>query len=312
MKLVVAVMTVAIFAGAAHSLAQSYNPRTGEYEMPGSPISPTSYTECDNLQKQWSQLQQQLDSAHQSCLDTHQNEPQDPRASFVETNPICSHQECQSLHTAKLSVQTKSTGAINSCRTAVAQYQQQQQKKEEAVQRIGQMMSENADALNQNIAQRNAWLNGDSPSTATASEFPAVDSGGSNAGAEIYLNPESTLVFSGNPPDNITNSWVAGTQYQGVADGYYDKQVYVWQFTKTDLDQCPGVSQFNNPIASALFQEIAIAHYQIANGLIVHSNTEKRRQFIKCVKYGDQNYPRYQVTPVHLNSSGSAVIGDSD
>lgn len=120
--------------------AQTYDPRTGIAELPGSPLSPTSSTQCDTLQQQWSQLIQALEEAHQKCLDAHSKEPEDPRASFATNNPICSHAECQSLHTARMDMKQKGDDRVQTCRAGVSQFQknqqiqQQQQEQQAAIQ----------------------------------------------------------------------------------------------------------------------------------------------------------------------------------
>src|SRR5690348_1511355 len=95
--------TLSIFLCACMTTAaaQTYDPRTGIAELPGSPVAPKSYAQCDALQQQWSQLSKAIEDAHQKCLDAHHKEAEDPRASFSPSNPVCSHPECQSLHTAR-------------------------------------------------------------------------------------------------------------------------------------------------------------------------------------------------------------------
>lgn len=336
-----------LFATAALPVGQTYDPKTGIYEMPGSPISPTSSVQCDTLQQQWSQLQQALEDGHQKCLDAHRREAEDPRASLSGSNPVCSHPACQSLHTARTDVRQKAEDRVRACRADVAQYQKRKQVEQEQQQALQRRQQERSDAAKQALEQQaeqaqfaqqkrrdavekiaaaviqnreevdqrlRAKRDADSGiSSLTASEFGSLNPPPSQAAVEQQLAPSTPSVKSGNPPDDLADRWKAGRPQQG-ADGFYNKQVYVWQFSTDDEQLCPAVSIGGASIVrQALFQETATAHYQLANGLIVHSDIEKQRGFLRCLSPGEeQDYPKYLSAPFYFKTKGTVASGVRD
>jgi hypothetical protein len=336
------------------SVAQTFDARTGVMELPGSPLSPTSDAQCDGLQRQWSQLSQALEDAHQKCLDAHQRETEDPRASMSATNPVCSHPACQSLHTARFEVGQKSRERVQACRSEVAQYQQRKQlerqqaelaerqqqeraaaarnaaeqqfelaqqveeNRREAAERMAEVLGQHADELRQMVAARqNAQFGPPSlapsplaPSTlAPASGEFTTDSPATDSPAqEVLLDPAANVVRMGNPPGNMTQLWQVG-QTRSQADGYYDTYVYVWQFSTPDSQLCPIVSIGDGSVArEALFQETAIEHYQVSQGVVIRSNLEKRKGFLRCLSPGETaGYPKYRVFPFGTKTQGDAM-----
>jgi hypothetical protein len=328
--------------------AQTYNPKTGIYEMPGSPVSPTSYSQCDDLQRQWSQLHQALEDAHQKCLDTHHAEPDDPRASLSSSNPICSHSACQALHTARTENQKRGDDRVQTCRADVAQYQRkkqleqeqiqalqrQQQKqaedakqsaeqrqqqasrleqqRQDAAEKMAQVLVENADQIRSEVLAKQQAQNVPPVSGSTTAEFtPDAPPDPIAPATAIELSFASPLVKAGNPPDDVTAPWMAG-QRRLDKDGYYDKPVYIWQFSVADAGLCPDISDGNSVVQrQALFQETATAHYQVANEHITRSVVDKQRQFVRCLPaYEFRDYPKYKIFPPHFKPTGSAGIGD--
>lgn len=331
------------------SAAQTFDARTGVMELPGSPLSPTSAAQCDALQQQWSHLSQSLDDAHQRCLDAHQREPEDPRASMAAHNRVCSHPACQSLHTARFEVGQKSKERVQACRSEVAQYQQRKQleqqqaelaqrqqqeraeaarnaaeqqselaqqveeKRREAAERMAEVLGQHADELRQMVAARQNAQFGPpplAPSTLApvSGEFtpdsPATDS----PVQEVLLDPAANVVKMGNPPANMTQLWQVG-QTRSQADGYYDSDVYIWQFSTPDSQLCPVVTIGDGSVdREALFQETAIEHYQVSQGVVIRSNLEKRKGFLRCLTPGETaGYPKYRVFPYRTKIPGDAM-----
>jgi hypothetical protein len=327
---------VLLVAGSA--FAQSYNARTGEIEMPGSPAAPSAPLECDQLASKWQQLQQQLEVAHQSCLDAHQHEPQNPRASSDPADPICSHAECQSLHGNRLQMIANGNQAVSACRTRVAIRQRQESSatgstgaplgspmpdaqlpsavqpqdvaaaRTEAARKIARAMEENAAELKLLVAERQAKYATAAADSSSASEFaPVPDNSIPPLGDS--LDTGTNLVHQGNPPDTAFNSWVAGARLPTEATGFYDKEIYSWQYLKDDPAQCPATSLSGVTVTlQALFQEVAVVHYHLTNGLIDHSVVDKQLQFLRCIPAGNPNYPVYRLTntPSLGIKSGSA------
>jgi len=331
------------------SAAQTFDARTGVMELPGSPLSPTSDAQCDALQRQWSQLSQALEEAHQKCLDAHQRETEDHRASMSATNPVCSHPACQSLHTARLEVGQKSRERVQACRSEVAQYQQRKQlerqqaelaqrqqeeraaavrnaaeqqfelaqqveeNRREAAERMAKVLGQHADELRQMVAARQNAQSGPpplAPSTlAPASGEFTTDSRATDSPAqEVLLDPAANVVKMGNPPGNMAQLWQVG-QTRSQPDGYYDTYVYVWQFSTRDSQLCPIVSIGDGSVVrEALFQETAIEHYQVSQGVVIRSNLERRKGFLRCLSPGETaGYPKYRVFPFGTKTRGDAM-----
>jgi hypothetical protein len=320
------------------AFAQNYNAATGEIEMPGSPSSPTSPAQCDKLAGQWAQLQQQLDAAHQRCLDAHQIEPEDPRASFAASNPICSHAACQSLHANRLTIGLNGTAAVNECHAQVAIHQRQSMQPfaapsgmppataltmDPAVQgfasppptapvrsgtltNVAHSLATHADEMRQLLADREAQF-ASAPTDSTLAEFaPTTDN--TIPGRADSLDTAANAVHLGNPPDTLGDSWEAGTSFPAVASGFYDRQLYVWQFLEDGSELCPPTTISGVTITlSALFQEVATVHYHVDNALIDHSVIDKQRQFIRCIPAGNTSYPKYRSFPYYLKTPTSAA-----
>jgi hypothetical protein len=109
--------------------------------LPLSPPSPESMQECDQLQAQYENLQQQLETEHQSCLAAHSKEPSNPNAGSG-VGSTCSHGECQSLHTLRYQVEDQNKIQVQACRDAVNQYQQQEAQQQAATQQAEQLASQ--------------------------------------------------------------------------------------------------------------------------------------------------------------------------
>jgi hypothetical protein len=309
-------------------------------ELPGSPLAPTSGAQCDTLRQQWSRLSQALDDAHQRCLDAHQREAEDPRASMSAGNPVCSHPACQSLHTARFDVGQKSEERVQACRAEVAQYQQrkrlerqqaelarrQQQERSEAAQqqaelaqqaeagrreaaeKIAEVLEQHADELRQMVeARQNAELV-PSALTPASGEFATDSPSGDSPATEVLLDPATNVVKTGNPPDGMATRWQVG-QTRSERDGAYDSYVYIWQFATPDSQLCPAVAIGDGSVArEALFQETAIEHYQVSNDVVIRSNLEKHKGFLRCLTPGQTaGYPKYRVFPFHQKPHGAAM-----
>lgn len=330
------------------SAAQTFDARTGVMELPGSPLSPTSDAQCDALQRQWSQLSQALEDAHQKCLDAHQRETQDPRASMSANNPVCSHPACQSLHTARSEVRQKSGERVQACRSDVAQYQQRKQlerqqaelaqrqqqeraeaarnaaeqqseltqqaeeKRREAAEKMAEVFGQHADELRQMVVARQNAQFGPPPLAAStlspaSGEFTPDSSATDSPAQEVLLDPAANVVKMGNPPGNMTQLWQVG-QTRSEADGHYETYVYIWQFSTPASQLCPVVSIGDGFVArEALFQETAIEHYQVSQGVVVRSNLEKRKGFLRCLTPGETaSYPKYRVFPFRTKTHGGA------
>jgi hypothetical protein len=326
------------------TVAQTFDPKTGIMELPGNPLAPTSGAQCDTLRQQWSRLSQALDDAHQRCLDAHQSEAEDPRASMSAGNPVCSHPACQSLHTARFDVGQKSEERVQACRSEVAQYErrkllerhqaelalrQQQERTEaareaaqqqielaqqaeagrrEAAERMAGVLEQHADELRQMVeARQNAVL---VPSTLTSAsgEFTLDSPSSDSPATEVLLDPATNVVKMGNPPEDTATRWQVG-RTRSEMDGAYDTYVYVWQFSTPDSQLCPVVPIGDGSIArEALFQETAIDHYQVSNGVVIRSNLEKRKGFLRCLSPGETaGYPKYRVFPFRTKTPGDAV-----
>jgi hypothetical protein len=325
----------ALLAGSG-AFAQRYNSRTGEIEMPGSPIAPTSPLQCDQLASQWQSLQQQLDAAHQSCLDAHQREPENPGASNDPKDPICSHSECQSLHANRLQMIANGTQAVSACRNQVqirqrfaaqriqepqfatsmpsvpepvvpsATQTQELPDRTKATQTIARSLENNASDLRELVAQqeaRYALLQTDAPN---GNEIPAIpDSAESSAGPS--LAPGSNTFFQGNPPDSLVDSWQAGVTVPVGVSGDYDRRLYVWQYVRDDAAQCPAATLSGVTLSlQALFEEVAVVHYHVTNGLIDRSVIDKDLHFLRCIPAGNPSYPMYRALP-RLNTNAAAV-----
>lgn len=354
-----AFLPILLSAAGPAAFGQTYDPRTGIAELPGNPVAPTSYTQCDTLQRQWSQLSKALEDAHEKCLEAHHKEPEDPRASFTPSNPVCSHFECQKLHTARIEIGQKSKERVDACRAEVAQFQKKQQiarqemqsikdrqqaeqeqqsalqreiqarkaaaerqqeqraeealqleqKRREASEQIAQTLANNVDSIEQALrrkqqleAAQNAPLTGDG-------EFAGVLPAPPDTVQQEDLSV-SRLTKQGDPPDTITDRWKAG-QSNWRADGFFDRELYTWQFYVTDTDLCPAIQEGEtNILRGALYQETAIAHIQVVNHTIVRSNIEKRRNFLRCIRPSEMNgYPKYRPAPVDLPKIPSATMG---
>jgi hypothetical protein len=331
------------------SAAQTFDARSGVMELPGSPLAPTSDAQCDALQRQWSQLSQALEDAHQKCLDAHQRETEDPRASLAASNPVCSHPACQSLHTARFEVAQKLRQRVQACRSEVAQYQQRKQlehkqadlaqrqqqeraaaardaaerqfelaqqveeNRRAAAERMAEVLGQHADELRQMVAARQNAQFGPPPLALStlapaAGEFTTDSQATDSPAQEVLLDPAADVVKAGNPPANMTQPWQVG-QTRSQADGYYDTYVYVWQSSTPDPQLCPIVSIGDGSIArEALFQETAIEHYQVSNGVVIRSNLEKRKGFLRCLSPGETaGYPKYRVFPFRTKAQGDAM-----
>ncbi len=339
------------------SAAQTFDARTGVMELPGSPLSPTSAAQCDALQQQWSHLSQALEDAHQRCLDAHQSEPEDPRASMAAGNPVCSHPACQSLHTARSEVGQESQERVQACRAEVAQYQQRkqlerqqtelaqrqqtelaqrqqqerapaareaaeqqselaqqtQEKRLEAGERMAEVLGQHADELREMVAARQNAQFGPPPLTAStlspvSGEFATDSPANDSPAQEVLLDTATNVVKMGNPPANMTQLWQVG-QLRSQADGSYDNYVYIWQFAILDSQLCPDIAIGDGFVSrEALYQETALEHYQVSQGVVIQSNLEKRKGFLRCLIPGETaGYPKYRVFPFHQKSRGDAT-----
>jgi hypothetical protein len=324
-------------------LAQGYDAKAGTYEVPLNPLSPTSFAQCDVLRQQWSRLQQSLDVAHQNCLSAHRQEPENPGASMAALNPICSHPACQSLHTARLQAMQDAANRVQACQSQVSAFQtnqqveltrqqaatieagpdnasaaaqlQSDQARQAAAAQMGAVLEQHIDQLRamKQAEQQNALASADAPSTPELNgDSPFAGTAPGAAGAAVNLNPASSLVRAGDPPDNLGASWQAGSR-TSFGDGFYNRDLYVWQFAAPDQQQCPNVTIGDASIARvALFQEIAVEYYQVSGGVITQSNTQKQRIFLQCLDPGEiQGYPKYELFPPPnlLHPGGGGVRG---
>jgi hypothetical protein len=134
------ISAVRLYSGLAVFYALLNTPAVAQNDsVPLSPLSPQNMAECDQLQSQWDNLRQQLETEHQSCLDAHSNEPSAPN-SGSGPGSTCSHSECQSLHNAIYSIVVpQSQSTVQQCRSQVTQYQQQQQQQQAATQQAEQL-----------------------------------------------------------------------------------------------------------------------------------------------------------------------------
>jgi hypothetical protein len=351
-----ALLPILLLATSPGVVGQTYDPKTGIAELPGSPVAPTSYTQCDMLQQQWAQLSKAIEDAHQKCLDAHHAEAQDPRASYAASNPVCSHPSCQSLHTARIEIGQKADDRVQSCRADVAQFQkkqqiateqfqaqqqrqqqqqeeneeqaaaakrallgqmnqraeqsaQLQQKQRDASQKIANLLAENAAALEEALLAKQQSQAADSSVQSGFNEFSPVLPSDPDVVTEVNLDTATNVVKMGNPPDTITSPWDAGQK--SLNDGFFDRQVYIWQFSAPDNDLCPSVPDGQGGTQrGALFQETAVAHFQVINGIIVHSDIEKHRNFLRCLSPSQiGSYPKYRVFPFYIKTK-SAAMGD--
>ena len=117
-----------------------------EVSLPLSPLSPKQMQECDQLQSQWNNLIQQLQTAHQKCLDAHSTEPEVPNSGGTFPGSLCNHSECQGLHNTLFEeIEPKSQASVQECRIEVNQYQQQQAATQAAVQLAQQQLQQRLD-----------------------------------------------------------------------------------------------------------------------------------------------------------------------
>jgi hypothetical protein len=130
--------------------AFTYNQSSHIYVMPGG-FSPS---QCSCLQAQWDAVSNDLQNAHQSCLDANVNGPHNPN-SGSGPGSACSVSSCQGLHTALYSeVQQKAKEQVNACNAAVANYVQQVQAQQAIEQQQAQQQAAQQTATQQQRAQQ--------------------------------------------------------------------------------------------------------------------------------------------------------------
>jgi hypothetical protein len=282
--------------------------------------------QCDALQQQLSQVSQSLDNAHQNCLNAHQSEPADPRATTSPADPICSHAACQSLHNARMELAGRTAERLQACRAEVAlflnnqslqaapdaappqanQMQQADQARLTAAQQAADIVSEHANDLRRTVAlQGGPYV----PSTATLAlggEFTSDSPFTSPPAQDVLANVAENRIRIGNPPDSMSDAWQAG-HLSSSANGSYEQYVYVWQFAAPDADLCPGGSG-GGTARQALYQETAIDQYTVTSGRVTTSTLQKNRVFLRCLEPGmTSGYPKYEVFPHFYTPRGSAV-----
>jgi hypothetical protein len=322
---------VLAFGGA---LAQTYNARTGEIAMPGSPVAPDSPSQCDRLSSQWQSLQQQLDAAHQSCLDSHQSEPEDPRASMDPKDPTCSHPECQSLHSTRMQIAANADQAVTACRNQVAGRQRSAMQRLQAfqsttpspapllalptpssatqpqlapdrtqvTQNIARSLDNNAPALKYLVAQQQAKYASDK-SDSLDSPDPAA--------ADPYATVDNSMFQPGNPPDSMIAPWQVGaTPPQALSGGDYEQRLFVWRYVKEDSARCPAANLSGVTLnLEALFEETDVAHYHVTDGLIDSSVIDKNLLFLRCIPGSDTSYPMYHSFPKLYVKPNATTLG---
>lgn len=117
------------------------------------------------------------------------------------------------------------------------------------------------------------------------------------------------LSLSGNPPADFGSNLQAGHHTSKYKDGGpYDVDLYVWQYYKTDAQQCP--SGANSAQQFALFEQDAVDTINVKNGVITTSNIRRSSYFLKCIPASDTpQYPRWR-PEIHFRTPGTAGIGD--
>jgi len=123
--------------------------------LPASPAAPEQMQDCDQLQREWDNLHQQLETEHQNCLDAHSKEKPNPN-SGSGPGSICTHSECQGLHDAIFStVEPQSQSSVQQCRDDVTQYQAAVQQAQQQLQQQVESFRDQA----QHVLEQNekAW-----------------------------------------------------------------------------------------------------------------------------------------------------------
>jgi hypothetical protein len=168
---------------------------------------------------------------------------------------------------------------------------------------MAEVLGQHADELRQMVeARQNAQLVSSTPPPADGeftTDSPAADS----PVQEVLMDTAANVVKMGDPPASMAQRWQVG-QTRTERDGAYDTYVYIWQFSTPDSQLCPVVSIGDGSVArESLFQETAIEHYQVSQGVVIRSNLEKRRGFLRCLSPGQTaGYPKYRVFPFHTKA----------
>ncbi len=111
---------------------------------PLSPTAPQSLQECSQFEAQWGAFVNQLQAAHQNCLDARAKDPNVP-GSGSGPGSLCSRAGCQSLHNVWFSMQSQVPTKVAQCQSEVSRYQLAQQQQQAAT-RVAQQQAQSAAA----------------------------------------------------------------------------------------------------------------------------------------------------------------------